>query len=113
MFAVQESQTRCSELENERQRIQTDFENYYQQTQQLEESQQHKSMMNKNSDSIDQVARAEANQICTLTIDAFQNGVNTVETHGRFRVQSSAKRKTPLIDGSTYRTLSRCFGHRR
>lgn len=51
----QESQSRCNELENERQRIQNDFENYYQHTNQLEELQQQKSVVNNNSDSIEQV----------------------------------------------------------
>ena len=54
-LAFQESQNRCTELENERQRIQNDFENYYQHTHQLEELQQQKSVVNNNSDSIEQV----------------------------------------------------------
>jgi hypothetical protein len=55
---IQESQTRSTELENERQRIQTEFENYYQRTHHLEElqqQQQQKSLIANNSDQINQV----------------------------------------------------------
>ena len=55
IFVIQESQTRCTELENERQRIQTDFETYYQRTHHLEELQQQKSLPNNNSEPINQV----------------------------------------------------------
>ncbi|CAF0756075.1 unnamed protein product [Rotaria sordida] len=65
-----ESQTRCTDLENERQRIQTEFENYYQRTHHLEELQQQSPTSN-NSDQIN------------------QNGLNNIETHGRFHIQSS------------------------
>ncbi|CAF3690323.1 unnamed protein product [Rotaria socialis] len=70
-----DSQSRCNELENERQRIQTEFENYYQRIHHLEElqqqQQQQQSPISSNGDQIN------------------QNGVNNIETHGRFRVQSS------------------------
>ncbi|CAF3416009.1 unnamed protein product [Rotaria sp. Silwood1] len=72
-----ESQTRCTDLENERQRIQTEFENYYQRTHHLEELQQPSPISN-NSDQIN------------------QNGLNNIETHGRFHVQSSLK--DPLLN---------------
>ncbi|CAF0753083.1 unnamed protein product [Rotaria sp. Silwood1] len=72
-----ESQTRCTDLENERQRIQTEFENYYQRTHHLEELQQPSPTSN-NSDQIN------------------QNGLNNIETHGRFHVQSSLK--DPLLN---------------
>ncbi|CAF1198414.1 unnamed protein product [Adineta steineri] len=68
-----ESQNRCTELENERQRIQTEIENYYQRTQHLEELQQQKSLISNNSEEIN------------------QNGINNIETHGRFHVQSTSK----------------------
>lgn len=55
----QESQNRCIESENERQRIQTDFETCYQQMQHLEDlqlqQQQQKSAASNSLDAIDQV----------------------------------------------------------
>jgi uncharacterized coiled-coil DUF342 family protein len=65
-------QSRCTDLENERQRIQTEFEDYYQRTHHLEEQQQQKSLNNPPEPIV-------------------QNGLNNIETHGRFRVQSSSK----------------------
>ncbi|CAF3872198.1 unnamed protein product [Rotaria sp. Silwood2] len=67
-----ESQTRCNDVENERQRIQTEFENYYQRTHHLEDLQQQSPISN-DSDQIN------------------QNGLNNIETHGRFHIQSSLK----------------------
>jgi hypothetical protein len=52
---TQESQTQCNDIENERQRIQTEFENYYQQTHHLEQLQQQKSLISNNSEEINQV----------------------------------------------------------
>ncbi|CAF0988438.1 unnamed protein product [Adineta ricciae] len=74
-----DSQTRCADLENERQRIQIEFETYYQRMHQLEElqaqqqQQQQKALLNNNAEEI------------------HQNGVNSIETHGRFQVQSTSK----------------------
>ncbi|UJR35921.1 hypothetical protein I4U23_028663 [Adineta vaga] len=76
---LRDSQTRCTDLEEERQRIQTEFENYYQRMHELEElqqqqqQQQQKSIINNHSEEIN------------------QNGVNTIETHGRFQVKSTSK----------------------
>ena len=39
-FSLQDSQTRCTDIESERQRIQTEFEDYYRRTHHLEELQQ-------------------------------------------------------------------------
>ncbi len=55
-FSLQDSQTRCIDLENERQRIQTEFEDYYQRTHHLEELQQQKSL-NNSSEPIVQVLK--------------------------------------------------------
>ena len=56
---LQDSQTRCADLENERQRIQIEFEAYYQRMHQLEElqaQQQQKALLNNNTEEIHQVA---------------------------------------------------------
>ncbi len=54
-FSLQDSQTRCIDLENERQRIQTEFEDYYQRTHHLEELQQ--KSLNNSSEPIVQVLK--------------------------------------------------------
>ncbi len=57
-FSLQDSQTRCIDLENERQRIQTEFEDYYQRTHHLEElQQQQQKSLNNSSEPIVQVLK--------------------------------------------------------
>lgn len=86
---IQEAQSRCTDLDSERQRIQTEFESYYQRTQHLEEIQQH-SPTNNNGEQINQV-RKNSSQISQFFFLIFQNGLNDIETHGRFHVQTSLK----------------------
>ncbi|CAF1039519.1 unnamed protein product [Didymodactylos carnosus] len=73
---LKESQTRCAELDYERNRIEADFQEYFLRTQKLEElQQQQQKIMNNNNNNIDNE----------------QNGLNIIETRGRFRVHSSSK----------------------
>lgn len=60
--AFEDSQNRCVELENERQRIQNDFENFYQQTQEAEKLQKENAANNQNSEPIEQVCRKKIAQ---------------------------------------------------
>lgn len=69
-----DSQTRSTDLENERQRIQTEFEDYYQRTHHLEELQQQQEQKSQG-----------------ITDQVHQNGINNVEIHGRFQIQSPSK----------------------
>ncbi len=54
-MSIQESQTRCTDLETERQRLQTEFESYYQRTHHLEELQQQQQKSLNTSDQINEV----------------------------------------------------------
>jgi len=72
----QDCEHRSADLETERQRIQIEFENYYQRTHHLEELQLQKQQEQKSQNTEDEV---------------HQNGINDVEIHGRFQVQSSSK----------------------
>ncbi|CAF4155901.1 unnamed protein product, partial [Didymodactylos carnosus] len=72
---LRESQTRCTELDYERNRIESDFQEYFLRTQKLEELQEQQQKIMNNSNNVDHE----------------QSGLNIVETRGRFRVHSSSK----------------------